>query len=69
MNPELENIRSALWSVYYDLRDERITVEEAMTADEVCYYYTRCGGAAQQVVLENPDVWHMKVRHVEEVAN
>ena len=38
-------------------------------SEKVRYYHTRCGSAAQQVVLDDPDVWHMTVRHVEEVAN
>jgi hypothetical protein len=33
MNVELANIRSAVWAVYFDLREERISVEAALACD------------------------------------
>jgi hypothetical protein len=33
VNPELENIRGALWATYFDLKEERISAEEAWAAD------------------------------------
>jgi hypothetical protein len=33
------------------------------------YFHTRCGGAAYTAVVEKPSLYHLTVRHVEEVAN
>jgi hypothetical protein len=33
MNPLVEDIRGQLWTVYFDLRDGNISVEEALAAD------------------------------------
>ncbi len=33
------------------------------------YYHTRCGEAAYTVAMDEPSVYRLTVRHVEEVAN
>ncbi len=42
MNPELENIRGALWRTYFDLKEERISVEEAFAADALLSTLGQC---------------------------
>ncbi len=38
-------------------------------SEKLRYYHTGCGGAAQRRILEDPDVWHITVRHVHEEMN
>ena len=37
VNPELANIRAALWGVYHDLREGEITADEASVMGELLY--------------------------------
>ncbi len=44
-------------------------VPRKLGSPELHFFHTRCGDAARCVVLEDPGVWHMTVRHVHEEAN
>ncbi len=48
--------------------ESNVVLDHAGT-EERAFYHTRCAGGALAVVMLEPEVWIMSVRHVDEQAN